>query len=893
MLHMMRNKSSRALLFNGALSACLLAGSAAALAASVTVDLCATTGTMTTLPGAPSVAVLSYVAGTCPAAPPTPPAVVAPGGPVIDVNVGDVVTVNLYNSLPQATGLLFQGQPMVPDTTGAAAFNGTTYVSKSYTFTATKAGTYLYEAAPLPNTQHQVAMGLHGALVVRPATALQAYDDAATAFNDEAVLVLSEIDPALNNSTDPTAFDMRNFAPKYFLINGKPYPATDLISSASGNKLLLRYVNAGVKHHSMAVLGLRQNFVAKDASLLPLLSHNVVAETLAPGQTGDAIATLPTVATESKFAVYDASLSLHNSNMPGMGGMLTFVTAGTGTAAPGPTTSALALAPSSTNGSAPVSISATIGSAASTVTAAEYFVDTTGANAAGTAMSGTFGTASEAVNATLSVAQLAALSPGNHTIYVHGQDANSQWGGFKSAVLNLDKVGPATSGLTLTPNPSTGLVNVAIHATGNDTSTGGSNVVAAEYFRGATGAAGSGTPMTVNLAAPVVSLDATMAAPVAAGLVFVHSQDALGNWGAFTQTNLSVVAAGPVTTNVSAAKNPNNGAVPLTSGQPVVRVNATMTAAGATVAGAEAFIDTVNANGTGFPFVSADGLWNSAAETGYADIPLATINALSMGNHTIYVRGRDALGNWGSPSPATTTASWPADAKVVLVIDKTAPTLTSITLAGDTIAFGTNTSLTMVAADVGTGVVGGQYWFDGTTTPPANATAFTGTAPSINTSALAGGVHSVRVRVQDAATNWSAVASATLTVVQAINDARSITANNNATQTSDTSTGQRVLANDLPAGAAGRTASLLTAPIRSSGTGAGTLTVSCPATLGTAGPAVGGNSICSNGAYRVTLNGVGTTAAQRGASKRGTYSFGYGETLNGVTSNATVTITVN
>ena len=43
-------------------------------------------------------------------------------------------------------------------------------------------------------------MGLYGALVVRPATAGQAYDDAATAFDDEAVLVLSEIDPALNNA---------------------------------------------------------------------------------------------------------------------------------------------------------------------------------------------------------------------------------------------------------------------------------------------------------------------------------------------------------------------------------------------------------------------------------------------------------------------------------------------------------------------------------------------------------------------------------------------------------------------------------------------------------------------------------------------------------------------
>ena len=52
-------------------------------------------------------------------------------------------------------------------------------------------------------------------------------------------------------------------------------------------------MNAGIQHHSMAILGLRQNFVAKDASLLPTLTHNVAAETLAPGQTADAIATIP------------------------------------------------------------------------------------------------------------------------------------------------------------------------------------------------------------------------------------------------------------------------------------------------------------------------------------------------------------------------------------------------------------------------------------------------------------------------------------------------------------------------------------------------------------------------------------------------------------------------
>jgi len=103
---------------------------------------------------------------------------------------------------------------MIPDLTGAPVGGMT-----SYEFTATDPGTFLYEAGLLDNAQHQVAMGLYGALVVRPTAAPpagftgQAYTSPATAFNDEALVVLSEIDPALNNSAAPASFDMRQYKP--------------------------------------------------------------------------------------------------------------------------------------------------------------------------------------------------------------------------------------------------------------------------------------------------------------------------------------------------------------------------------------------------------------------------------------------------------------------------------------------------------------------------------------------------------------------------------------------------------------------------------------------------------------------------------------------------------
>jgi FtsP/CotA-like multicopper oxidase with cupredoxin domain len=140
MLNTLRIESIKTAGLKSALAAILLAGTAVATAAPVTVDLCATTGSTSGTAILPAVPVWGYATGACLAV-----AVTAPGGPVINAVVGDVVTVNLGNSLPEATGLIFQGQAMVPDVTGAAATTGT----KSYTFTVSNPGTFLYQAAPI------------------------------------------------------------------------------------------------------------------------------------------------------------------------------------------------------------------------------------------------------------------------------------------------------------------------------------------------------------------------------------------------------------------------------------------------------------------------------------------------------------------------------------------------------------------------------------------------------------------------------------------------------------------------------------------------------------------------------------------------------------------------
>lgn len=845
----------------------LLAG--VAQAADVTIDLTATSGS-TPLPGGITMPVLGYVL-----APAT--SVAVPGGPDLVVNAGDVVTVNLTNGLTgEDTSLVFQGQEMVPDTTGVAP--GAT---RTYTFTASSPGTFLYEAGLAAGSASQAARGLHGALVVRPADGLaQAYGPE-TAFDDEAILVLSELDPALNQSASPAAFDMRNFKPTYRLINGRAYPATSPIATAPGNRVLLRCVNAGQQQHSMTVLGAQLILVGKDGNAL---SHPGmrVAETIAPGETLDAIVTIPVTAPGgSKFALFDGGLMLVNGSSQGFGGMLTFLEAGTagggGADVVGPVAQPVTV---SAIVSGNVILSATISDASSggsNVAAAEYRVDT-GAAAPMAATDGSFDSPLEAVSATVPVG---GLSSGNHTFYVRGQDSLGNWGSWGAAVLSIDTAGPTTYGLVAVPPASSGTVNVALNGSASDTATGGSSIAGAEYFLDVQGATGSGVAMTVTPGAPgIAALVATIPAATVATLsegshpVHVHAVDALGNWGPFPTPPLPLIVdrTGPPAPGPVAANPPvTNGTTGFNSSTPAIRVTITATDALSTVAGAEGFVDTVGTPGSGFQFAPSDGNWDEPTESAFGDIPLTTVNLLSTGNHTIHVHARDAAGNWGVN--ATTT----------LLVDKTAPTLASITLSPTTAVVGENVTLTANGAnDATTGVGGGQYWFD-TATPPASPFGFTGTTATI--SSATGGVRMVHARVQDGAGNWSPVRSATLTVPSAVNDTLNVTANTNATQTINQAA-PGVLGNDLPTGATGRTATLVSGPVRTAGTGAGGITVTC-GTSTTIG-------VCSNGSYRVRLLGVGTSGNARRASKRGTFQFTYTETLNGKTTPpATVTITVN
>lgn len=726
-----------------------------------TCDLWATTGTLA-LPGSVTVNIWGYAADSLsPAGLP---------GPMLIANAGETLVVNLHNNLGETTSLSIPGLFGTSDTVGVTSGN-----TKTYTYSGLQAGTYIYQAGPTYNGERQVAMGMYGVLIVRPAGApLEAYGPA-SAFNDEAVLVMSEIDP--NLSANPSTFDMREYTPRYFLFNGKAYPNTDNIDTTAGNTILLRLVNAGIKSRSLGMLGLRYSVISMDGKVFSK-PHFAYAETLGAGQTADVLVNIPVSApADQMYAVFDSSLRLVN-NSTRFGGMLTFIhvtgTPGSGDTT-GPVSSGLSLSPNPSNGSSLVTFNATVDDSStggSVVDQAEYFIDTIGASGSGTAMSGAFASATEAVTASIDPSS---LSSGSHNIYVHGHDAAGNWGAFTSITLVLDKAGPSVTGLSANPNPSAGASNVTITGTANDSASGNSNVTDAEFFIDSIGADGSGTPMTLNQNAPVVSLTTTLSAATMSGLsegshwIYIHSRDAYGNWGAFASLELKVDKTGPDTSALQLRPNPNNGALPYAPSFQSVRLDATFSEPGAgpttsNVANAEFFIDTVGANGTGILITPSDGSFNSAAENGYSYIPLITVNALSQGNHVISVHAKDSVGNWGPFSTIT------------LVIDKTPPTASGVTL---TPPASNNTAVAVSATgdDTATGnsnIAAGEYFIDtlgaaGTGAAMTSASAspsatINGTIPAGTISALTAGNHTVYVRAKDAAGNWSAAASATLLI---------------------------------------------------------------------------------------------------------------------------------
>ena len=247
--------------------------------------------------------------------------------PVLCVNEGDTVTVVVHNTLPEPISIIFPGQegvladglpsqPEYDDVSGEMVSLTRTAPkdgSVTYSFVASKPGTFLYESGTNPIMQ--VNMGLFGALIVRPAMgANYAYNHAESIFTEgeEFLMLLSEIDPYLHTAVEHGHdFNVNDYQARYWLINGRGFPDTIAPNGASWlpnqpfgslahiypktaghpDPMLVRYLSVGSENYPFHPHGNHGRVIARDGN--PLLaaediSYEKFTVVVSPGQSIDA-----------------------------------------------------------------------------------------------------------------------------------------------------------------------------------------------------------------------------------------------------------------------------------------------------------------------------------------------------------------------------------------------------------------------------------------------------------------------------------------------------------------------------------------------------------------------------------------------------------------------------
>jgi FtsP/CotA-like multicopper oxidase with cupredoxin domain len=171
-------------------------------------------------------------------------------GPVLCVNEGDTVEITLTNNLPynQSTSLIFPGQENVladgalaqPDLANNSLTDSVANGSSiTYSFVATRPGTFIYESGT--DTKTQVPMGLASALIVRPNMGANfVYNRASDQFTpeEEFMAFLSEVDPYQHAAWERSVgqgrnYNLNNYHAYYWLLNGRGFPDTMADNNAS------------------------------------------------------------------------------------------------------------------------------------------------------------------------------------------------------------------------------------------------------------------------------------------------------------------------------------------------------------------------------------------------------------------------------------------------------------------------------------------------------------------------------------------------------------------------------------------------------------------------------------------------------------------------------------
>ena len=177
------------------------------------------------------------------------------------VQEGDAVNITVENNLNLPINFVIPG---VLEDSPAVLPRG----SYTYRFTAPMAGSYMY----YDNFNDKIgrAMGLSGPLVVMPSNGSQRLYSGGPDFERQYTLVLNELDDRLNRAVyNGQSYDMADYEPNYFFVNGLSYPETakdddTLVAMRVGQKVAIRFINTGLIISSQHFHGYHVNVASRN-----------------------------------------------------------------------------------------------------------------------------------------------------------------------------------------------------------------------------------------------------------------------------------------------------------------------------------------------------------------------------------------------------------------------------------------------------------------------------------------------------------------------------------------------------------------------------------------------------------------------------------------------------
>jgi bilirubin oxidase len=189
-------------------------------------------------------------------------------GPTIELREGDTVTVHFHNKLAQTTTVHWHGLH-IPATSDGSPLNPVKPgESQDYVFKIPvgTAGTYWYHPHPDMTTTEQVAKGLYGALVIRPAAdPLEGIRDRLLILSDNRFLADGSVDLPDHMSPAGHVDSENGREGNVLLVNGQAMPT---LSIRPGELQRLRFINASAARiYRLAIPGRKLVHVGSDGGL--------------------------------------------------------------------------------------------------------------------------------------------------------------------------------------------------------------------------------------------------------------------------------------------------------------------------------------------------------------------------------------------------------------------------------------------------------------------------------------------------------------------------------------------------------------------------------------------------------------------------------------------------